>query len=64
MNHSRGIKCSRDQLHPQYAGDPKCDFEKLKQFSEFNAKLDVSRGHKLEDYIPELSKELLRFQNK
>jgi hypothetical protein len=64
VNYSRGTKSIIDQLHQHYAGDPKCDFEKLKQFSEFNSKLDLSRGHKLEDYIPELSKELLRFQNK
>ncbi len=64
VNYSRGTKSIIDQLWNYYVADPTCNFKKLEKFAEFNSKLDQSRKHKLEDYIPELSKELLRFQNK
>jgi hypothetical protein len=64
VNYSRGTKSIVDQLWAHYVTNPVCDFEKLERFAEFNLRLDQSRKHKLEDYIPELSKELLRFQNK
>jgi sulfatase maturation enzyme AslB (radical SAM superfamily) len=64
FNYSRGTKSIIDQLYDHYNSNPQCNLVKLEKFAKFNELLDQSRKHKLEDYIPELSKELLRFQNK
>lgn len=64
VNYSRGTKSIIDQLYAHYSKNLPCDMLKLKKFYEFNNLLDQSRNHKLEDYIPELSHELLCFHNK
>ena len=43
-----------DSLYNHYSNNPICDFKLLKEFFDFNDKLDQSRNVKLADYIPEL----------
>ena len=64
LNYSRGTKSIVDQLYNHYAKDPQCDISKLKKFIEFNDKLDVSRKHQLEDYIPQLAKSISPYRDK
>jgi molybdenum cofactor biosynthesis enzyme MoaA len=64
LNYSRGTKSIVDRLYHHYSNNPITDLDKLKKFASFNKKLDVSRSHDLEDYIPELSKELLILETK
>jgi len=48
------LKSFIDGLILYYQSNPTVDLEKLKEFFEFNDKLDQSRNIKLVDYIPEL----------
>lgn len=41
----------------------KIDYKELTKFFEFNDRLDLSRGSQLKDYIPELDKFRLTYQN-
>lgn len=43
-----------DSLHDYYLKNPKFNADLLKQFFEYNDKLDLARNSKLADYIPEL----------
>jgi molybdenum cofactor biosynthesis enzyme MoaA len=55
FNYSRGTKSVIDQLHQHYSNSPAVNMHKLKEFFDFNRKLDQSRNQKLADYIPELA---------
>ena len=63
LNYSRGTKSIVDQLYDHYAVDPQFDIVKLKKFIEFNDKLDGSRKHKLEDYIPRLARAISPYRD-
>lgn len=43
-----------DDYYTYYTSSPQIDLEKLKEFFEYNDKLDQTRNVKLKDYIPEL----------
>ena len=43
-----------DSAIKHYSSNPTCDLDLLKQFFEYNDKLDQARNVKLADYIPEL----------
>lgn len=62
-NYSKGTGSIIDQLYHHYISDPKCDITKLKKFITFNDKLDMSRKMRLEDYIPELAREISPYRN-
>ena len=47
-------KTAIDSLYDYYSNNPVCDLVKLKQFFDYNDKLDQVRNVKLIDYIPEL----------
>jgi len=51
-----------DSLYNHYSQRPNCDLKLLKEFFDYNNRLDQVRGVKLEDYIPELAagKQLLQ----
>jgi MoaA/NifB/PqqE/SkfB family radical SAM enzyme len=51
----RSCKSMIDSMLLQYSKNYHCDIDKLRQFYEFNDKLDQSRGSRLIDYIPELA---------
>lgn len=63
LNYSRGTKSIVDQLSNHYAQDPHCDVDKIKKFIEFNDKLDASRKHKLQDYIPQLARAISPYRD-
>lgn len=51
----RSIKSMVDLILDYYSNPTyQCNIEKLKEFYEFNDKLDQARGSRLADYIPEL----------
>lgn len=51
----RSLRTYVDQLHELYSNaDYRCDLDKLRGFFEYNDKLDLARGSRLGDYIPEL----------
>jgi len=54
--HADGKSCKTciDSLHEYYSKNPKCDLNLLKQFFEYNDRLDQIRNIRLADYIPEL----------
>jgi len=62
FTNGRSAKSNVDLLINYYS-DPnyKVDVEKLKIFFNYNDKLDLSRGSKLEDYIPELAQSRLLY---
>jgi hypothetical protein len=43
-----------DSAIEYYSNNPQCDLNLLKQFFEYNDKLDHARNVRLADYIPEL----------
>lgn len=47
-------KSGIDGMYNHYSKNPKCDLILLKEFFDFNDKLDKSRNVRLIDYIPEL----------
>jgi len=51
-----------DSLYNHYSQRPNCDLKLLKEFFDYNNRLDQVRGVNLEDYIPELAagKQLLQ----
>ena len=50
----KSTKTSIDSLYDYYSNNPVYDKENLRQFFEYNDKLDNARNVKLIDYIPEL----------
>ena len=50
----KSTKTAIDSLYSYYINNPTCDLNLLKEFFEYNDKLDQSRNVKLADYIPEL----------
>jgi len=50
------LKSIIDEIISHYNSEPVVDQDKLRQFFEFNNKLDQSRNIQLVDYIPELAK--------
>jgi len=54
--HSNGKSCGSaiDSLLAHYSKNPKCDLQQLRNFFDYNDQLDLARGSKLADYIPEL----------
>jgi sulfatase maturation enzyme AslB (radical SAM superfamily) len=47
-------KTAIDSLYDYYSSKPECDLQSLKEFFEYNDKLDAARNSRLGDYIPEL----------
>ena len=47
-------KTAIDSLYDHYSKKPECDLQSLKEFFEYNDKLDAARNSRLGDYIPEL----------
>lgn len=47
-------KTAIDSLYDHYSNKPECDLQLLKEFFEYNDKLDAARNSRLGDYIPEL----------
>ena len=47
-------KTAIDSLYNHYSNDPQCDLKSLKEFFDYNDKLDQARNVRLTDYIPEL----------
>ena len=62
-NYSRGTGSIVDQLYDHYIKDPQCDVDKMKKFIEFNDKLDNSRKHRLEDYIPQVARAISPYRD-
>ena len=55
-SNGRSVKSQIDLLIDYYSSPSyKVDVQKLKKFYEYNDKLDLARGVKLQDYIPELA---------
>jgi sulfatase maturation enzyme AslB (radical SAM superfamily) len=54
--HSNGKSCktSIDSILNHYSNNPVCNLEELRNFFNYNDQLDLARGTKLADYIPEL----------
>ena len=54
--HSDGRSCKTtiDSILSYYSNDPKLNVIALKEFFEYNDKIDSARGLQLKDYIPEL----------
>lgn len=54
--HSNGKSCKTtiDSLYTYYSNDPTCDLQLLKEFFNYNDKLDQARNVRLINYIPEL----------
>jgi sulfatase maturation enzyme AslB (radical SAM superfamily) len=50
----KSCKTSIDSIYNHYKNNPTCNLDSLKNFFEFNDKLDEIRKIKLADYIPEL----------
>jgi len=51
----KSVKTLIDQIHDHYSNNPKFDQALLKEFFEYNDKLDKVRDVRLADYIPELA---------
>jgi len=56
LNYSRGTKSIIDEVHNFYQNPHVIDYPRLKEFFEFNNKLDQSRNQKLADFVPELAR--------
>jgi hypothetical protein len=54
FSHGKSCKTTIDSLYTHYSNDPTCDLKSLKEFFEYNDKLDQARNVRLADYIPEL----------
>lgn len=54
--HSNGKSCKSviDSIYNHYSNNPECNLKDLKDFFDYNDQLDLARGTKLQDYIPEL----------
>jgi hypothetical protein len=54
--HSNGKSCrsSIDSILQYYSNNPECNLKDLKDFFDYNDKLDHVRKTKLADFIPEL----------
>ena len=54
--HSNGKSCKSgiDSIYNHYINDPVCNIKDLRDFFDYNDQLDLARGTKLEDFIPEL----------
>jgi sulfatase maturation enzyme AslB (radical SAM superfamily) len=54
--HSNGTSCKSgiDSIYNYYINNPVCDTKSLKDFFLYNDQLDLARGTKLIDFIPEL----------
>lgn len=50
----KSCRTAIDSIHDHYVKNPECDLESLKQFFEYNDRLDEVRGVRLADHIPEL----------
>jgi sulfatase maturation enzyme AslB (radical SAM superfamily) len=53
-SHGKSNKTTIDSLYDYYSKDPNCDLTSLREFFEYNDKLDQVRNVRLVDYIPEL----------
>jgi len=58
------LKSIIDEIISYYDSDPILDQHKLRQFFEFNDKLDQSRNIQLVDYIPELEKHRNKYERR
>lgn len=54
FSNGKSCKTTIDSLYDHYSNNPTCDLESLKEFFEYNDKLDQARNVRLIDYIPEL----------
>lgn len=54
FSNGKSCKTTIDSLYDYYSNDPICDLKSLKEFFDYNDKLDQARNVKLIDYIPEL----------
>jgi len=54
LTDGRGTQSILDSMYDHYSQNLQPDIEKLRLFFEFNDKLDLKRGTRLADYIPEL----------
>lgn len=54
--HSNGKSCrsSIDSILQHYSNNPQCDLKALRDFFDYNDRLDQVRGTRLADFIPEL----------
>lgn len=62
-NYSRGTGSIVDQLYDYYSKDPPVKISMIKKFIEFNDKLDASRKHRLEDYIPQVARAISPYRD-
>ena len=53
-SNGKSCKTTIDSLYDYYSNNPTCDLKSLKEFFEYNDKLDQARNVRLADYIPEL----------
>ena len=53
-SNGKSCKTTIDSLYDYYSNNPTCDLKSLKEFFDYNDKLDQARNVKLIDYIPEL----------
>ena len=58
------LKSIIDEIISHYNSEPIVDQHKLRQFFEFNDKLDQSRNIQLADYIPELEKHRNKYERR
>ena len=54
FSNGKSCKTTIDSLYNYYSNNPTCDLKTLKEFFEYNDKLDQARNVRLIDYIPEL----------
>jgi sulfatase maturation enzyme AslB (radical SAM superfamily) len=54
FSNGKSCKTTIDSLYDYYSNSPTCDLKSLKEFFEYNDKLDQARNVRLIDYIPEL----------
>jgi len=54
FSNGKSCKTTIDSLYDYYSNNPTCDLQSLKEFFEYNDKLDQARNVRLIDYIPEL----------
>ena len=54
--HSNGKSCKTaiDSIYQYYSNNPTCNIDNLREFFNYNDQLDLARGVRLADYIPEL----------
>ena len=54
FSNGKSCKTTIDSLYNHYSNNPQCDLKLLKEFFDYNDKLDKARNVRLIDYIPEL----------